>query len=87
MPPKKPTGAVARKGGKNAYKMPEHLPVGSILQEVSKQQWKIGRSIGVGGFGEIYSACKADEPTKKPDDYPFVVKIVSFCLVVCNVEI
>lgn len=61
---------------KNGYQMPSHLPLNTILQDVAKKQWKIGPSIGSGGFGEIYSACKADQPIKKTEDYPYVVKIV-----------
>lgn len=79
MPPKKvgAAGPAARKkGGKNAYQMPEPLAKGSVLTDLSKQQWKIGPSIGTGGFGEIYSACKADAVPKRTEDYPFVVKIV-----------
>lgn len=79
MPPKKAAGPVGRKKtGKNAYQMPEPLAKGTILTDLSKQQWKIGPSIGTGGFGEIYSACKAEAVPKKTEDYPFVVKIVSF---------
>ena len=62
---------------KNGYQMPSHLPLNSIIQDIAKKQWKIGPSIGSGGFGEIYSACKADQPIKKTEAYPFVVKIVS----------
>lgn len=57
--------------------MPERIPIGMILTDLSKQQWKIGPSIGVGGFGEIYCACKANEVPKKHEDYPYVVKVVS----------
>lgn len=60
----------------NGYQVPEQIPLGEVLTDLSKQQWRIGPSIGSGGFGEIYSACKADSSIKL-DDYPFVVKIVS----------
>ena len=49
----KPKPKVAK--GK-AYKMPTPLPQGEILTSLDKSQWKIGRSIGKGGFGEIYCA-------------------------------
>lgn len=79
MPPKKAAaGGVAKKKGAKAggYQMPEPLPVGSVLTDLCKQQWKIGPSIGTGGFGEIYSACRAGATApKRTDDYPFVVKI------------
>lgn len=61
---------------KNAYQMPETIPLGTVFTDLSKQQWKIGPSIGVGGFGEIYCACKANESTKKYEDYQYVVKVV-----------
>ncbi|XP_031628037.1 nucleosomal histone kinase 1 [Contarinia nasturtii] len=70
-PNKKP--AVKRKA--NAYQMPESIPLGMVFTDLSKQQWKIGPSIGVGGFGEIYCACKANESTKKYEDYQYVVKV------------
>lgn len=62
---------------KNGYEMPQPLKTGDVLTDISKKGWKIGVSIGVGGFGEIYSACEATSNIKKVDDYPFVVKIVS----------
>lgn len=62
---------------KNGYEMPKPLKPGNILNDNQKNQWKIGVSIGVGGFGEIYSACKVGSAVKKVDDYPYVVKIVS----------
>ncbi|XP_070493836.1 nucleosomal histone kinase 1 isoform X2 [Chironomus tepperi] len=68
---------VAKKASKkkNAYEQPKHLKTGSIIVDNYKKQWKIGVSIGMGGFGEIYSACDASSGTKKVDDYPYVVKI------------
>lgn len=60
----------------NAYQMPENIPLGEVLTDLSKQQWKIGPSIGTGGFGEIYCACKVNEPIKRHEDYPYVVKVV-----------
>lgn len=68
----------AQKRKANAYQMPESVPLGEILTDLSKQQWKIGPSIGTGGFGEIYCASKANESIKKYEDYPYVVKVVSF---------
>lgn len=87
MPPKKAVagaGAAKKKSAKNAYQMPEHLPPGSVLTDLFKQQWHTGPSIGTGGFGEIYSASKAGGGTAaktKSDDHPFVVKIVSISMI------
>lgn len=40
----------------NGYLLPLPVPVGIILTDLRRRQWKIGKSIGLGGFGEIYSA-------------------------------
>lgn len=70
---KAPKKAAGRK--KNGYAMPKKLPVGSALQDTAKVQWISGQSIGVGGFGEIYCACRADAKVKNAKDYPNVIKI------------
>lgn len=44
------------KRAQKAYQMPTPLPQGEILTSLDKSQWKIGQSIGKGGFGEIYNA-------------------------------
>lgn len=66
----------AAKKKANGYQMPEKIPMGEVLTDISKQQWRIGPTIGAGGFGEIYSACPASS-AKKSDDYAYVVKVVS----------
>ena len=63
---------------KNGYEMPKQLKLDDVVTDSMKVQWKIGKSIGIGGFGEIYSACKVGSTVKKVDDYPYVIKIVSF---------
>ncbi|XP_055605788.1 nucleosomal histone kinase 1 [Uranotaenia lowii] len=77
MPPKKlVAGAGGRKKAANGYQMPEPVPRGTVLTDMAKRQWRIGPSIGSGGFGEIYSACEdSSSSSKKSDDYPYVVKI------------
>ncbi|XP_055851794.1 nucleosomal histone kinase 1 [Episyrphus balteatus] len=70
VPKKKPA---AKK--KNDHIMPEPIPEGEIITDLSKTSWKIGPSIGMGGFGQIYSACKATDTKKKTSDYEYVVKI------------
>ena len=40
----------------NGYILPDPLPQGLILTDLKKQRWKLGKSVGLGGFGEIYSA-------------------------------
>lgn len=38
----------------NGYRLPDPIREGEILTDVTKKQWRLGRSIGLGGFGEIY---------------------------------
>ncbi|XP_050677183.1 serine/threonine-protein kinase VRK1 [Leptidea sinapis] len=60
----------------NGYKMAPPIPAGEVIQDLSsKKKWRIGPSIGIGGFGEIYSACEFESSAKKGNNYPFVVKI------------
>ncbi|PZC77484.1 hypothetical protein B5X24_HaOG203362 [Helicoverpa armigera] len=57
------------------YKMPAPIPAGEIIKDnLFKKEWRIGPSIGVGGFGEIYSACDHTLKTKG-SDYPYAIKI------------
>lgn len=58
---------------KNGYQMPDPISAGEILTDLSKGQWILGKSIGVGGFGEVYSA--APYSSKVPKIYPNVIKI------------
>jgi len=44
-----------RRKAANGYKLPDPIPNGEILRDVTKKEWQIGPSIGVGGFGEIYA--------------------------------
>lgn len=46
---------VPKKKAANTYKLPDPISAGEILTDMAKQQWILGTSIGVGGFGEIYS--------------------------------
>ncbi|CAK1555499.1 unnamed protein product [Leptosia nina] len=60
----------------NGYKMPAPIPAGEVIHDtIAKKKWRIGPSIGVGGFGEIYSACNHEGSPKKGSEYPFVIKI------------
>jgi len=55
MPPKK-AGGGAKKKTANGYKFPDHLTEGTILTDLAKKQWVLGKTLGKGGFGEIYTA-------------------------------
>lgn len=35
-------------------KLPGQLPVGEILTDITQNKWKLGSTIGRGGFGDIY---------------------------------
>ena len=64
----------------NGYLLPEPVPVGSVLNDLMQNRWKIGKSIGIGGFGEIYSAELLNEgqfvSAKSPKNN-YVIKVVS----------
>jgi hypothetical protein len=38
----------------NGNRLPDPIREGEVLVDITKSHWKLGRSIGVGGFGEIY---------------------------------
>ena len=44
----------------NGYLLSDPLPEGLVIKDLRKKTWKIGRSIGLGGFGEIYTAALLD---------------------------
>ncbi|XP_054161071.1 probable serine/threonine-protein kinase DDB_G0292354 [Oppia nitens] len=50
----------------NGYRLPDPLPIGSILTDSTKRQWLLGHSIGCGGFGEIY--CAQELPDDDDDE-------------------
>lgn len=58
----------------NGHRLPDPLPPGAVLTDVTRKQWRLGRAVGLGGFGEIYLA--SDQVSKPvPQDAPYVVKI------------
>ena len=62
----------------NGYLLPDPLPAGLILTDLTKKQWKLGKSVGLGGFGEIYSAASWNgNNTQSAGDEDYVVKVVS----------
>lgn len=63
------------------YARPETVKLGTILADFNKKNWRVGPSIGSGGFGDIYSCGLAEGSSTKPDQYTNVVKIVSFVVV------
>lgn len=68
----------APKKKQNGYKMPDPLPPGEILKDMIGKKWRLGSSIGKGGFGEIYAAQEYNEAsTRSNNTFPYVIKIVS----------
>jgi len=59
----------------NGYLLPEPVPIGIILSDLMQNRWKIGKSIGVGGFGEIYSAEHLNEGISAKSASNYVVKV------------
>lgn len=58
----------------NGHKLPDPLPNSSVLTDVMKRKWRLGKSIGIGGFGEIYLA--SDDLKRKPGpDAKYVIKV------------
>ncbi|CAL4069548.1 unnamed protein product [Meganyctiphanes norvegica] len=46
----------SRHRGANGFKLPDPIPEGEVLTDMTKKKWKLGKSIGCGGFGEVYFA-------------------------------
>jgi len=57
MPPK---ASNAKKKAANGYELPEHIDEGTVVEGLGQKglQFRFGKSIGTGGFGEIYLASK-----------------------------
>lgn len=58
----------------NGFLLPDPLPKGVVLTDTCKQKWKLGKSIGLGGFGEIYLASKLDEFDKSLEE-DYIIKV------------
>ena len=57
----------------NGYILPDPLPSGLIVADIHGKKWKISQSIGLGGFGEIYSASSVEGSGDHLGDY--VIKV------------
>ncbi|XP_071522031.1 serine/threonine-protein kinase VRK1-like isoform X2 [Panulirus ornatus] len=67
-------GAPKKRVAANGYKLPDPIESGVKVTDVGRKQWVIGRSIGVGGFGEIYLASEeVDKPVSTSAGY--VIKV------------
>ena len=70
MPPKKPRKAA------NGYKLPDPIPAGEVIT-AGKKSWRLGRSVGVGGFGEIY-LCDEDREAVKYIHMKLIKSVTKF---------
>jgi hypothetical protein len=57
----------------NGFLLPDPLPRGEILVDSFKQEWVLGKPIGLGGFGELYLAATKANGKLSPENY--VIKI------------
>lgn len=57
----------------NGFLLPDPLPKGEVLRDSVKQEWVLGKAIGVGGFGELYLASCKQNGKLSPEN--FVIKI------------
>ena len=55
-----PKASNAKKKAANGYELPEHIDEGTVVEGLGQKglQFRFGKSIGTGGFGEIYLASK-----------------------------
>lgn len=73
-PPKKKAVKKAPRVAANGHRLPDPLPAGEVLTDLFRKQWRLGKAVGLGGFGEIYLA--SDEVSKPVDaNAPYVIKI------------
>ncbi|KAM8833009.1 serine/threonine-protein kinase VRK1 isoform 1-T2 [Synchiropus picturatus] len=72
MPPKAKTATKSKAPVKR--KLAEEFPIGEVLTDMAKKQWKLGAPVGQGGFGLLYLA---DQNSEKPvkSDAPYVIKV------------
>lgn len=73
-PPKKKAAKKPPRVAANGHRLPDPLPAGEILTDLSTKRWRLGKAVGLGGFGEIYLA--SDEVSKPVEaNAAFVIKI------------
>ena len=69
----------------NGYLLPDPLPLGLTIRDLRGRTWSIGKSVGVGGFGEIYSAVEiinqseaASQGGRQSEQCQYVLKVEPF---------
>ncbi|XP_060070609.1 serine/threonine-protein kinase VRK1-like [Ylistrum balloti] len=67
------SGGAKKPRGPKAQKLPDSFAPGTILRDLRKKEWQLGKEIGQGGFGLIYLANEIGCPVEA--NAPYVVKI------------
>ena len=63
----------------NGYLLPDPLPMGLMIKDLRGRTWSLGKSVGLGGFGEIYSAVEVTPNKSSPRSQgQYVVKVEPF---------
>ncbi|XP_014467699.1 PREDICTED: serine/threonine-protein kinase VRK1-like [Dinoponera quadriceps] len=74
MPPRRVEDVPVKRVAAAGCKLPAQLPAGEILIDITQNKWKLGNTIGYGGFGDIYLASN-DITSPVGEDAKYVVKI------------
>ncbi|KAL0116529.1 hypothetical protein PUN28_009888 [Cardiocondyla obscurior] len=74
MPPRRAEEVPIKRVAAAGCKLPAQLPVGEILTDITQNKWRLGNTIGYGGFGDIYLASN-DITSPVGQDAKYVVKI------------
>lgn len=54
MPPRRAEEIPLKRVAALGCRLPSRLPAGEILTDITKNSWRLGDSIGCGGFGDVY---------------------------------
>lgn len=54
MPPRRADEVPIKRVAAAGCKLPAQLPAGEILTDITQNKWRLGNTIGYGGFGDIY---------------------------------
>ncbi|XP_043281198.1 serine/threonine-protein kinase VRK1-like [Venturia canescens] len=74
MAPRRAEEAPIKRVAAFGCRLPTRLPAGEILTDITQNQWRLGKPIGCGGFGDIYLASN-DIDHNVSDDAKYVIKI------------
>ncbi|CAK9818872.1 Serine/threonine-protein kinase VRK1 [Anthophora plagiata] len=74
MAPRRAEEVQVRRVAALGCKLPNQLPAGEILTDITQNKWKLGHTIGYGGFGDIYLASN-DIVAPVREDAKYVIKI------------